>query len=254
MILLDYPIENKDGDKLRRAPLAKKVAELVASFSGKESFVIGIEGVWGSGKTSFVNLILNNLKEDPNLIFVNFNPWNFSGQNELITDFFSTVLSKIEPFTSDKDKLKKVKSIISKLTKKSEIAISPEINAFWGLVNFKANDLFKLSKGEKTLEEERADVDKLFNGLGKKVVIVIDDIDRLDIEETRLVMKLVKMTANFPNTVFLLAYDRKQVSEKLGDKNVGEEYLKKIIQVSFTLPMPDEQGLQKILFSDLDKT
>lgn len=47
MILPDYPIEDKDNDKLRRAPLAKKVAELVSNFQGKESFVIGIEGVWG---------------------------------------------------------------------------------------------------------------------------------------------------------------------------------------------------------------
>jgi predicted KAP-like P-loop ATPase len=89
MIMPDYPIENSDEDKLRRTPLAKKVAELIAGFQGKQSFVIGIEGVWGSGKTSFINLALNELKDDPNLIFVNFNPWNFSGQNELITYFFS---------------------------------------------------------------------------------------------------------------------------------------------------------------------
>ncbi len=49
MVMSDYPIENKDEDKLRRAPLAKKVAELIAGFKGKESFVIGIEGVWGAG-------------------------------------------------------------------------------------------------------------------------------------------------------------------------------------------------------------
>lgn len=250
----DYPIENSDEDKLRRTPLAKKVAELIAGFQGKQSFVIGIEGVWGSGKTSFINLALNEIKDDQNLIFVNFNPWNFTGQNELITDFFTTLLAKIAPFVDDKNKLKKVRSIVSKLTKKSELAFSPEITVLGGLVNLKANDLFKLKGGEKTLEEERKDVDDLFRNLGKKVVIVIDDIDRLDREETRLIMKLVKMTANFPNTVFVLCYDREKVAEKLNTEGSGEEYLKKIIQVSFTLPMPDEQGLQKILFSDLDET
>lgn len=254
MIMPDYPIENKDEDKLRRSPLAKKVAELIASFEGKESFVIGIEGVWGSGKTSFVNFVQKELKEDDDIIFVNFNPWNFSGQNELITDFFSTLIKKVEPYLSDKNKIRKAKSIISKFTKKSEIAISPEVTAFWGAVNFKANDLFKVTGDEKTLEEERKDVDDLFLELKKKVVIVIDDIDRLDTDETRLVMKLVKMTANFPNTVFVLCYDRQRVAEKLDMQGAGEEYLKKIIQVSFTLPSPDKQGLQKILFSDLDAT
>lgn len=253
MILPDYPIGNSDEDKLRRAPLAKKVAELVAQFEGKESFVIGIEGIWGSGKTSFVNMVLKDLEGDEKLLFINFNPWNFSGQNELIMDFFSTLMKKVEPHVVDKNKLKKVKSVVSKLTKKSEIAFSPEISAFGGLVNVKAGDLFKFGgKDEKSLEEERKDIDDLFRTLGKKIVIVIDDIDRLDQEETRLIMKLVKMTANFPNTIFLLCYDREKVAEKLG--NQGEEYMKKIIQVSFTLPKPDEQGLQKILFADLDST
>jgi len=254
MIIEDYPIENKNEDMLRRAPLAKKVAELIANFKGKESFVVGIEGVWGSGKTSFVNLILNELKDNNELVFINFNPWNFSGQNELITDFFSAIITTIEPYQIDKDQLKKIRSIVSKLTRKSEIAISPTVSAFWGLANFKADNLLKFGRQEKTLQEERKDINQLFKDLKKKVVIVIDDIDRLDEEETRLVMKLVKMTANFPNTIFVLAYDREQVAQKLGKDGMGEEYLKKIIQVSFTLPMPDQQGLQKILFGDLDET
>ncbi|HIG96493.1 TPA: AAA family ATPase [Candidatus Woesearchaeota archaeon] len=253
MILPDCPIEDKDADKLRRAPLASKVAELIKNFQGKESFVIGIEGVWGSGKTSFINLVISELKPE-NTIVITFNPWNFSGQNELINDFFTTLTSSIEDFRTDKEKAKKIRKIVSKLTRKSEVSISPEISAFYGLVNIKANDLFKFGGDEKTLQDERKEIDELFRALQKKVVIVIDDIDRLDTEETRLVMKLVKMTANFPNTVFLLAYDREKVAEKLGDNGIGEEYLKKIIQVSFTLPKPDEQGLRKILFSDLDET
>ena len=161
MIIADYPIESEGEDKLRRTPLAKKVAELIASFKGRESFVIGIEGVWGAGKTSFVNLILKELKSDQNLVFINFNPWNFSGQNELITDFFSSLIVKITPFVADKDRLKKVKSIVSKLTKKSEVAFSPEIAVLGGLVNLKAADLFKLKGDEKTLEEERKDINEL---------------------------------------------------------------------------------------------
>jgi predicted KAP-like P-loop ATPase len=252
MILPDTPIEDKDSDKLRRAPLAVKVAELVNSFEGKESFVVGIEGVWGSGKTSFVNLVVDNLSPEKTVV-IPFNPWNFSGQNELIEDFFTTLVSQISEFKSDKNKAKQIKGMVSKLTRKSEFAFSPEISAFAGLVKFKANDLFKWSADEKTLQQERKDADILFRGLDKKIVVVIDDIDRLDKFETRLIMKLVKMTANFPRTVFLLAYDRKRVAQRLAEDGWdGEEFLKKIIQVSFTLPEPDRQGLNNILFSDLD--
>ena len=50
MILPDYPIEGKNNDRLKRLPLALKVAELIRRFEGKESFLIGVEGPWGSGK------------------------------------------------------------------------------------------------------------------------------------------------------------------------------------------------------------
>jgi len=242
--MADYPIENKDEDKLRRAPLAKKVAELIASFKGKESFVIGIEGVWGSGKTSFVNLALKELKDDPTLIFINFNPWNFTGQNELISDFFSALTEELKGRIDNKI-FKTVKSYAQKL----QISYSPSISTPIGSFG-----IGELGKNKDSLQKQREKINKALKQLDKKIVIVIDDIDRLDEEETRLTMKLVKMTANFPNTVFVLAYDRGQVAQKLGKDGVGEEYLKKIIQVSFTLPMPDQQGLQKILFGDLDET
>ena len=94
------------------------------------------------------------------------------------------------------------------------------------------------------LEAERNNINLELTKLSKKIVIVIDDIDRLDKDETRLIMKLVKMTANFPNTIFLLAYDRQRVVERLEEDGwPGEEKKKKIIQVSFTLPNPDRQGL-----------
>ncbi len=105
------------------------------------------------------------------------------------------------------------------------------------------------------LEAERNNINSELTNLPKKIVIVIDDIDRLDKDETRLIMKLVKMTANFPNTIFLLAYDRQRVVERLEEDGwPGEEYLKKIIQVSFTLPNPDRQGLDGILVNNINET
>ncbi len=244
MIMPDYPISNKDEDKLRRAPLAKKVSELVANFEGRESFVIGIEGQWGSGKTSFINLAVNNIKDDPNLIFIHFNPWNFSGQNELISDFFSSLLGALDGRVQ-KDTLRVLQSYAGKL----QMSFTPSIPTGFGNINFRT-----FGKSQNSLGQQRNEIDKALKSIEKKIVVIIDDTDRLDEEETKLIMKLVKMTANFPNTVFLLAYDREQVAHKLGENNVGEEYLKKIIQVSFTLPKPDEEGLKRIVFSDLEDT
>jgi len=248
MILPDYPIDEEGADKLRRGPLARKVAELIANFQGKESFVIGIEGVWGSGKTSFINLVLRALKDgDAPVTVVHFNPWNFTGQNELIADFFASLLAALQKENHDEALVKTLGSYASRL----QVSFNPSVK--FGPLEFSFGDSLR-AKG-KTLQQERDDIDGKLRELPKKILVVIDDIDRLDGDETRLVMKLVKMTANFPNTVFLLAYDRGRVAKKLdGDAVEGDEYLKKIIQVSFTLPAPDEQELQQILFADLEET
>ncbi|HVB20693.1 MAG TPA: P-loop NTPase fold protein [Ktedonobacteraceae bacterium] len=250
----DNPILTKENDLLHRQPLASRIAGVINRFEGDESLVIGIEGEWGSGKTSFINMILEDLGKT-NALLIKFNPWNFSDQNELIKDFFDSIIDALKEADGKegKKKAKKIKEYASKLLKRSEITISPEFSAF-GLFNFKVGDLNKFG-GEKPLEKQKEAINKLFKEFGKRIVIVIDDIDRLDSHETKLIFKLVKITANFANTIFLLAYDRGKVSERIDEKGIkGDEYLKKIIQVSFTLPKPDPQDLYNILLFDLDTT
>src|SRR5579863_9601788 len=129
MILSDNPIEEKNKDLLKRLPLAIKVADLIRSFEGKESFVIGIEASWGAGKTSFLNLILEELSKTDDTVVLNFNPWNFSGQNELIEDFFTSLVATIKPLIADSQgDIDKIKNYASKLARKGEISFSPEIS------------------------------------------------------------------------------------------------------------------------------
>jgi predicted KAP-like P-loop ATPase len=249
-MLPDYPIRFKTEDLLRRVPLAEKVASLILDFQGEESFVIGIDGAWGSGKTSFVNLVLEQLVGIENRVsIIEFNPWNFSGQSELIEDFFNSLLSAIK---ENEPGRQRIKEYAAKLIKKSELTFEPEVSV-WG-VKVSVGKLRKFG-GKKTLQESRKAVDALLRGTGKRIVIVVDDTDRLDIQETKLIFKLLKMTANFPNTVFILAYDREKVAEKVTEQGLpGEEYLKKIVQVNFRLPQPDQQDLNRILFRDIDKS
>jgi len=244
MILPDYPIQSKGNDKLKRAPLAQKVADLILAFMGSESFVVGIEGTWGAGKTSFINMILETL--DNKVYHFVFNPWNFSDQTSLLKDFFSS-FSNIEPITSRKDLKNKLTGYAKKLSDYGFQGINLSVISF--------NPLQKLLN--ESLSDIRDGLNKSLGSLEKKVVIVIDDIDRLDADETKLIFKLVKLTANFPNTVFLLAYDRNRVEKRLTIEKDGfesGEYLKKIVQVSFVLPEPDLQDLWQILFEDLDAT
>ena len=247
----DNPIPTKEKDLLHRYPLASRIASVINRFEGDESLVVGIEGEWGSGKTSFINLILEDLKS-ANALIIKFNPWNFSDQNELIKDFFNSIINALKQTggKEGEERAKKIKDYSSKLLKRSELTVAPEIS-FWG-VSFKLGEIYKIG-GDDPLEKQKETINELLREIGKRIIIVVDDIDRLDSHETKLIFKLVKITANFANTIFLLAYDRGKVCERIDEKGIkGEEYLKKIIQVSFTLPKPDPQDLFKILFSDID--
>ena len=251
-MLPDSPIKSSQEDLLRRAPLAKKISSLITQYTGHESFVIGIDGVWGSGKTSFVNLITEHLITDKNVLLIEFNPWNFSDQNELIREFFNALSVHLKGHVTDhKSAIRKISEYASKLTKGSEFSFEPEVSLM-GIIKLKAGKI-RRSIGSKTLEEHRKSVDELIKSMNKKVVVCIDDTDRLDTDETKLILKLVKITANFPNTIFLLAYDRSKVADRINETGLpGEEYLKKIVQVNFRLPMPEQQDLHRILFRDID--
>jgi predicted KAP-like P-loop ATPase len=248
MILPDYPISKEEQDQLRRAPLAKRVAEIINAFEGKESFVIGIEGPWGAGKTSFINLILNNLEKDKVEHLV-FNPWNFSDETSLLRDFFVQLSQSLEGIVGKKI-AKRMRGYAARIA---------DIDLGVSLYGVSINPLkwFGWFAGDLSLNGVRRDLDKDLSGLTKKIVVVIDDIDRLDQKETKLIFKLVKLTANFPNTIFILSYDREQVEKRISDKSAGidgGDYLRKIVQIGFTLPIPDQEELRGILFKDLDKT
>ena len=242
MINADKPILTSSEDKLNRAPLAQSIAEMILSRKSSDSIVIGIESAWGTGKTSFINLILEKIKTK--VYPVEFNPWNFSDDVSLLSDFFNA-FSKIPPIS----KKGKIKKLFVNYSKKLSYIGLQSVNIFGVSLNpFKSSE-------EEPLSELRMKLNKNLRRLLRKVVVIIDDIDRLDADETKLIFKLVKNTANFPNTIFILSYDRIKVEAILSDERngiEGSEYLKKIIQVSFILPEAEKQDINQILFDDID--
>jgi len=249
----DTPITDESQDLLRRLPLAIQVANLIRAVDTTDSYVIGIEGAWGSGKTSFINLVRKQLASEENIKAILFNPWLYSGQNELLADFFESLSQSMKGNTKEASGfLAVIKSYSSKLAQKTEVTFDPEFT----VPGFKFRlGQTKTTGGQGTLSEIRADLDKRIEKLGKKFVVYIDDIDRLDPSETKLVFRLVKLMANFPRTIFVLAYDRERVEQRLDDMDHefrGSEYLKKIIQLSFTLPEPDKEVLWDVLIRDIN--
>lgn len=96
---------------------------------------------------------------------------------------------------------------------------------------------------------------KLLTDRKKKLLIIIDDIDRLSQKEMSEVFKLIRVNADFPNTIYLLAFDSRIIEANLEEQVgiSGKDYLKKIVQVDFNLPYTRNDKIQQFLFNELDK-
>ena len=92
MFRADQPINTYKEDLLSRHSFAKALAKAILSYELDDSISVGLFGEWGSGKTSLINMTLEEIKflssqREP--FIIKFNPWNFSDQNQLVQQFFN---------------------------------------------------------------------------------------------------------------------------------------------------------------------
>ncbi len=101
----------------------------------------------------------------------------------------------------------------------------------------------------------KAEISKVLKAEGRRFLFVVDDIDRLTPDEMRELFKVIKALADFPNVIYMLAFDRKIVAKALAvSLNVdGDEYLEKIVQVPFALSAVNPDKLRAKLFADLNR-
>ncbi|MBD2005222.1 MULTISPECIES: KAP family P-loop NTPase fold protein [Cyanophyceae] len=242
----DSPINNPEKDRFKRWSFAERVAQTIASRSDPSSIVIGIYGPWGDGKTTVLNFIEQGLKESPNIICVKFNPWRFTDEVNLIKGFFKALAEAIgKSITSPSEK-------VGELLDKYSSGLTGFNLTFFGSLRFTPGQgIQSLGKTLSSVELEilKKRLESLLKNAGKRVVVLIDDIDRIDKNEIQAVFKLVKLSADFDNTAYILAFDEEMVatalSEKygLGDIKAGRNFLEKIIQVPLNLPKADRVAL-----------
>jgi predicted KAP-like P-loop ATPase len=105
-----------------------------------------------------------------------------------------------------------------------------------------------------SVTSQRREIAKMLEGSGKRLLVVIDDIDRLPKADIRELFKLVRLTADFPNTTYLLAFDRPRVEDALGEtEGEGRAYLEKILQVTFDVPRIREPDLATFLLGEIQR-
>ena len=208
---LDDPAVRKEDDAFNRWPFSKRLADTIAEFDATEGApVIGIYGKWGSGKTSVLNFLNSALEEfHPDKVILHpFNPWLFKDHETLLQRFFSELYKAME------------KS--SKTFGERFGGVLQDYSGFLGLVPGLGGASKAAEQAGKALtkniEDVRDQVRKMMRTAEKKVVVLIDDLDRLDRDEILQMLKVVRLTANFPNVIYLLAFDDEIVARTIAQK------------------------------------
>ena len=254
MIVGDNPIKNPEDDAIGRVSTAQNFVQHVLALDTTEGVVVGVLGPWGSGKTSFINLAQNEFKK-AEVPILDFNPWMFSGTAQLVELFFVELVAQLRDRRKVRRDLAEIGEILEAY---GEIfsgmgwlpGVGPWIER--GRVITKIWNK-RLQRRKEGVGGQRRKIEKALSALDKPIVVVLDDIDRLDTSEIRDVFKLVRLTANFPNIIYIVAFDRERVEEALGEQGVpGRDYLEKILQDVVDLPAVPSHVLHQQITSALD--
>ena len=248
------PISSLDEDKLNRRNFAESLANAIKSYKNPNCLTISLMGKWGSGKTSIINMVTNywnNESESENII-IHFDPWYFSNKENLLFQFFdilSNFNNKEFTDTVNTDNLKKLGKSLINMTSFNlnfglgSININPEIN---NTLNDEETLLDLKNKISKDFEN--------FKNSKKKVIIIIDNIDRLSDKEVQQILMLVKSLADFPHVIYILSFDKDAVLGSLKNLNIysPELFLEKIIQIPIVVPEIRKFQLNNLIESNLE--
>jgi Cdc6-like AAA superfamily ATPase len=265
--------------------IATAIATLLATRIVADGYTIGIEGEWGSGKTSLTNFIIEDLKKRESLTLkvIRFEPWLVGRRQALLGDLFRGLRAKIEEFRTDsrlKDKLTnnnadlidrlgvsleryqflleiagKGTAVAAKFDPTLHIGFAATIANFLSWLSQKVASVAKTKTAAKTqtLEQLRESIKGDLRTLAKlspntRFIVVIDDVDRLEPEESIEILRLIRAVADFPLVTYLVCYDRPhlaaQIKKMIGVGN-GYDYLKKIFQNFVSLPPQEAFSLRR---------
>lgn len=251
-VISDNPITLLQDDTLGRAEFSQSFAQQILSLDTRSGNVVGVLGPWGSGKTSFVNLARNEF-QNAGVAILDFNPWMFSGAVQLIESFFNELAAQLKMKTELLELGKELEEYGELFSEMAWLPfVGPWIERGRGTVKIISQILQKRKEG---VGGRRAKIEKVLRDLNKKIIIVLDDIDRLSTSEIRDIFKLVRLTANFPNIIYIVAFDRARVEEALSEQGIpGRDYLEKILQVTVDLPAIPSQVLNKQITLAIDQS
>ncbi|WP_336766954.1 KAP family P-loop NTPase fold protein [Pantoea ananatis] len=264
---LDAAVEDVPEDRYGFSNIAENISRSILSLPQGASNVVGIEGAWGSGKTSLLNLILKNLalNKDGHTHVLHISSWLSGGTP--VEALFLPVATVIQQEMERRHPPKGFKKLWRKYLLSQEaqkvieyaqdtssrvLPLVQYIGQFSSIINWIAGGIkvfsdSRLAVDQKTTTQLRSEIAGQLVSLDLNFIVVMDDLDRLEPFQVAEVFRLVRAVADLPRFTHILCYDKQIIAHavehalNIGD---GSRYLQKIIQLSFKLPRPEAFDLR----------
>ena len=243
-------------DVFGREHFAKNLAHSLVLSIGSPGLVVGIEGEWGSGKSTLIGLIKKNIEiseEGKKTIVIDFNPWMVSTTGALVEALIGQIAASIgKKVTRGQKGINASQKLINYVSLLKSLKYIPGLSSVGCAAEDAAkagqetlNDIKKLLPGL-DLTQKKKEVIEALNEFKHSIIVIVDDLDRLPAEEIRSTMQAIKAVADFPQITYLLAYDPTIIARALADnEKSGLSYLEKIVQVAYPLPPLSQRQLKR---------
>jgi hypothetical protein len=224
--LNDQDIKSAEDDLLGSKLNASMFAEQVLNRGSIDSLVFGIDAPWGIGKSSFVNFCCEYWEAEAHSqpIVHRFEPLRYKESADLVDEFVNELANKIQQHVFAPS----IRTLLSRYLRliKGENELS-----FFGIK-------WNLAASAGTAQETLDNLEALLLELDRKIIIIVDDLDRLSWSEVKNILFAIKRSFMLPNVSYVLCYDTENLSlqhDALDDEEKVREFLEKFVNVKISL-------------------
>ncbi|HMY38142.1 MAG TPA: P-loop NTPase fold protein, partial [Marinagarivorans sp.] len=230
--LSDEEIKTSGEDLLEHKDLAKNFAEVVLQSSSDSRLVFGIDGPWGSGKTTFINFAEEHWKKEQDVVVCRFEPLRYASDSE--SDLSQRLIREITDTIQEHFFVPELHSIASRY---SRLLKGDPTITYHGLK-------LSLEQRGETLDELLESINSVLDAYGIRLIIVIDDLDRLDPKAVNNVLFVTRRAFNLKRTTYILCYDTEILISGKEDGQRAREFLEKFVTVKQNLFVDPKQLIQ----------
>lgn len=229
-----------DYDLLHREEIISVLYDTILNCHPKSTFTIGLNGKWGSGKTTIINNVIARIEKNEikdSFVIVKFDPWDYDNEKSLLKGLVDGIFYSMG---IDYD----VESINSMVESLIDVIFYTSDTPF-----------YKILKNNSSSTRDKLKVEKKINDYlikhDKRLLLVIDNLDRVDSDKINFIIRCIESILEFKSTICVLLYDEilleNSLRRKFGWEDEEIHYMEKVIQLKFDVPIMDEDALKEIL-------